>query len=79
MSNRELEITIEEFAEIIKKPCFYCLRKMPIMGMDRVDNNQGYLKTNVETCCSDCNLAKRVMPQKDFILLCNLIAKNHPL
>lgn len=48
-------------------------------GLDRVDNLLGYTIDNVVTCCENCNRAKRMMTQSEFILLANNIAKIHPL
>lgn len=36
-------------------------------GLDRVDSALGYLRSNVVTCCRTCNLAKREMPQSEFV------------
>lgn len=36
-------------------------------GIDRVDNSIGYVLENCVSCCTACNLAKRNMPQKEFI------------
>jgi hypothetical protein len=35
-------------------------------GIDRIDNNIGYIKSNVVTCCKKCNYAKNIMSQKEF-------------
>jgi hypothetical protein len=48
-------------------------------GLDRVDNDVGYIISNVVSCCENCNRAKLTMSQNDFILLVNRIAHNHPM
>lgn len=35
-------------------------------GIDRVDNEKGYIKTNVVSCCYRCNLAKHNQTLKEF-------------
>lgn len=69
----------EEALEIMSKPCFYCgtvpnvsrryLDHQPFVcnGMDRVDNDQGYVGENVVPCCTNCNRAKRSMRADSFI------------
>jgi len=47
-------------------------RKTPIgpyryNGIDRVDNNAGYINGNVLPCCRMCNFAKRTMSMREFI------------
>lgn len=36
-------------------------------GIDRVDNDKGYISDNVVSCCNRCNHAKRDMPQAEFL------------
>jgi len=35
-------------------------------GVDRLDNNTGYLLSNCQTLCYTCNQAKHTMPMKVF-------------
>ena len=42
-------------------------------GIDRVDNDRGYVMGNVVTCCADCNYAKRLLSYDDFITHVHLI------
>jgi len=53
---------------LINRPCFYCGQKNDTKGLDRVDNNKGYLIENVVSCCQQCNLMKRDMSVNDFIV-----------
>jgi hypothetical protein len=46
-------------------------------GIDRVDNNLGYIPGNVVSCCKECNFAKRKMSHDDFIALAIRIARKH--
>lgn len=75
------EIGREEFLKLITQNCFYCgsshSNKMPPQnkkdssftynGIDRLDNNIGYVKNNVVTCCKQCNFLKRSLNYLDFI------------
>jgi hypothetical protein len=36
-------------------------------GIDRIDNNQGYIKGNMVTCCIHCNRAKHTRTHDDFV------------
>jgi hypothetical protein len=71
--NLEFLLTDEEFKEIIYKNCSYCgsipIHKNPantkilegsfkINGIDRVNPNIGYIKSNCVPCCSSCNEMK---------------------
>lgn len=38
-----------------------------VNGIDRMDNSQGYLTTNVVTCCKICNYAKRELSYDEFM------------
>jgi len=35
-------------------------------GIDRVDNNLGYILNNCVTCCKSCNFAKHILNQNEF-------------
>lgn len=79
--NLEFTITEEEFKKLTKENCYYCgcepskqatHPKSPSIyiynGVDRVDNNKGYVNDNVVTCCEQCNIAKRFYSQSDFFV-----------
>jgi hypothetical protein len=44
-------------------------------GIDRKDNRKGYVPTNSVSCCKQCNMAKRDLPYKDFVLWLDRIKK----
>lgn len=47
-------------------------------GIDRVDNSVGYIQSNVVSCCSRCNYAKKAESYDDFIDMCRKVAAKHP-
>lgn len=83
--NRDFNLSIEEFKEIINKPCYYCgIERSNVSnsstkngsyfynGIDRIDNKKGYYVDNVVPCCKNCNIAKASLTQEEFF---NLIIK----
>jgi hypothetical protein len=58
--NIEFSISREIFENIIKMKCFYCgvLPDDEFNGIDRVDNNIGYIHNNCVSCCKMCNYLK---------------------
>ena len=65
-------LTIDEFLEIVNKPCHYCGKESIIEykkmnGIDRKDSNIGYLKENCLPCCFRCNEAKNNCSYDEFI------------
>lgn len=77
----ETDIDLDYFIKMSKSPCYYCGYKgsntakdrinesitLNFNGIDRVDNNKHYTKDNSVSCCKDCNCAKNVMCEKDFL------------
>ena len=59
---RHLEWDVEEieYTELMKLKCHYCNDEISRMGvgLDRKDNNLGYLKNNIIPCCKLCNWIK---------------------
>lgn len=60
---KEFTLTFEQFCEVIEQPCHYCnneLGKKSItgVGLDRMNNSQGYIWGNVKSCCRSCNQIK---------------------
>lgn len=78
--NREWNISDELAFELFDKPCHYCgiefsneryiISKNIVYrynGIDRVNNDIGYIEGNVVTCCKKCNFAKGSMGYLEFI------------
>lgn len=68
--NKEFELTLNETIELIKQNCYYCddpSASDNLCGLDRVDNDRGYLSDNVVPACTPCNIMKFKDNEKDFI------------
>jgi len=87
--NLSFELSLEQFTELIKQPCFYCDRKdsnaiqlnnktgpkeIRFNGIDRLDSNIGYVIDNCVPCCKYCNFAKNSSSFDEFIAMCKRIA-----
>lgn len=62
----EFSLSFEEYSNIISNPCAYCQYKLgePVQtgsGIDRMDNNIGYVDGNCISCCFFCNKVKNDM------------------
>jgi len=61
-------ITYDEFKEYISKKCDYCnIDPNPYNGIDRIDNTKGYIKDNLVTCCTMCNMFKSDITLDNFM------------
>lgn len=55
--NMEWNISKPDYANFMRKPCEYCNKTLHLygIGLDRLDNNKGYVISNVVPCCAACN------------------------
>lgn len=74
-SNILCTISFEEYRNIICYPCYYCgfISDDQFVGLDRINNNKGYIQTNVLPCCTYCNLMKQAQHPLEFITKANII------
>ncbi len=75
----ENDITPKEYIEIVGANCYYCgtppsnmtkdprYKAIAYNGIDRVNNNLGYVHGNIVTCCKHCNSAKSNMSESEFL------------
>jgi ribosomal protein S27E len=61
------DLSIEDFLTFWQKPCQYCGDEIKTIGLDRIDNDIGYVLSNVAPCCSQCNRAKNNLDYDSFI------------
>jgi hypothetical protein len=59
-------LTLEEMMLFWGKPCAYCDREIVTIGLDRVDNNKGYVVGNLVACCGTCNMMKADLALEAF-------------
>lgn len=85
----EFRLTKGEFRSLITSQCFYCTKppaqiartkdsngEFIYNGIDRKDNNKGYILTNVVSCCKICNRAKSDLNEKEFLLWIKRVYNN---
>lgn len=58
------DLDVEWVKELISKGCSYCGETQILIGLDRLDNSIGHLKSNVVPACGRCNYLRRDMPYK---------------
>ena len=58
-----------EFEKLTIQPCYYCGFQSisRLNGIDRVDNNKGYILSNCITCCKMCNTIKNTQHPLEFL------------
>lgn len=74
--NKEFQLTKEQFQEIIENDCYLCGNPNSDInnnGIDRLDNEIGYILGNCRPCCSSCNYMKRDYRMIDFLSHVNKI------
>jgi hypothetical protein len=77
----KFELTIEEFKNLVDKPCYYCgtessyrirrvntiARNKMINGIDRIDSKKDYSIINCIPCCTRCNEMKNDSSYDEFL------------
>lgn len=86
--NKEWDITIEYVWKIYLRQNRCCaLSGLPLdfnkdtsqamVSIDRIKNDKGYVKRNIQLLHKDINFMKYVYEQKYFIEMCKLVAEKH--
>jgi hypothetical protein len=65
------DVTLEDFKRMVSGTCVYCGESAT--GIDRVDNNLGYVEGNMASCCFTCNKMKGTMSKETFLGRCKKI------
>lgn len=90
--NRPFELTEQQFMEVASSNCMYCgappkhgAYNVVCNGIDRIDNDKGYIPGNVGACCTWCNYMKGKHTKEEFLNHvktiydnCNLKLNDHP-
>lgn len=63
------------FKDLKSGSCYYCKRSDKDMGVDRVDNNQGYTEENCVSCCAMCNRMKSDWDVSMFFIKSKMICE----
>jgi hypothetical protein len=71
----QFNLTKIDCMKYFSKKCFYCNIKKEVNGIDRLNSNMDYMKTNCVACCTRCNFMKGTILSNNFIKICQHIAK----
>lgn len=74
---KELTLTKEDYFELVQKPCLFCgyANENEVVGIDRLDNNKGYIRENCVPACKFCNRVKHILHPRFFVEKTKLISK----
>jgi hypothetical protein len=70
-------LTKEQFTNFTIEKCYYCDKsasKIHKNGIDRKDNEIGYIISNCASCCSQCNYMKGSLTEDEFIETCKRVS-----
>lgn len=70
--NIENYLTKDNYIALVLANCKYCDCEKSA-GIDRIDNNKGYLLDNCVSCCGTCNRIKHILHPLFFMEKCELI------
>jgi hypothetical protein len=70
-------LTFKQFMSYWQEPCGYCGDDIETIGLDRVDNSEGYISTNLVSCCRFCNVAKNKYSETEFLIKIEKIYLKH--
>lgn len=87
IKNLEWRIGKDVFLFLSQSDCAYCDiepqvrgthngHSLSYNGLDRVDNNKGYVVPNVVPCCKKCNWMKNTYSREEFIDHCKKIVEH---
>jgi hypothetical protein len=69
-AGRVFELTQEMYDDLAQRPCMYCQRAITETnrsGIDRIDNDGGYVSGNLAPACSECNFMRGTLPVWTFL------------
>jgi hypothetical protein len=67
--NKDISLVESEFINLVNNKCYYCnyINENEVIGVDRLDNNKGYILDNCVPCCKICNRLKHIYHPSFFI------------
>ena len=74
--NIDFSLSKSLFDDIIKNNCYMCGKQNSLThmnGIDRFDNEIGYIETNCRSCCNTCNMMKNRYSYDNIMLKFNQI------
>lgn len=74
----EFVLTKNEFSKFVNDKCYYCDKENSEShnnGIDRKDNEIGYIIENCVSCCRECNYMKGGLNENEFIETCKRISE----
>jgi hypothetical protein len=69
LKNRANDLDLPFIDSLIIHPCTYCLNDTIRMTLDRIDNDKGHTRDNVQPACIRCNYLRRDMPYDAWLYL----------
>lgn len=72
------EITKDDYLTFTQLPCRFCRREITPdnkSGIDRIDNDLGYVDGNLQPCCGECNHMRGRKSVDDFLDMCARVAR----
>ena len=77
--NIKCDLTDDQIINIISHNCIYCGNNNILLnGIDRLDSKKHYYPENSRSCCSMCNMMKRILQPDKFVKCCQNIKNNYP-
>ena len=79
---KKWDLSLEDFKEEVLKPCSICGKENTDThhnGIDRIDNSEGYVAGNIQSCCGECNYMKRELDMSSFVSKLLDIYDCHPI
>ena len=67
------ELADGEAILLVTSACVYCGDSAEVNGIDRVDNDRGYLPNNCVSCCMLCNRMKHANSVETFVEQCRRV------
>ena len=64
------DLNASQFMRLWGANCIYCGGTIETIGIDRVDNLEGYTVDNSVPCCKRCNVIKMKLSSDDFVKAC---------